>query len=75
MGIVFGILALSKIKETGQNGRGLAIAGIAIGGFLLVLATLGGILNAVGEFEHHDSGAPVGASLSVTSAEIPAMVA
>ncbi len=29
-GVIFGILALIRIKETGQPGRGLAIAGIII---------------------------------------------
>ena len=32
LGIVFGAIALSQIKVTGQHGRGLAIAGLAIGG-------------------------------------------
>jgi hypothetical protein len=40
LGIVFGAIALSQIKVSGQRGKGLAIAGLAIGscwfGFVLI---------------------------------------
>ena len=36
-GIVLGILALGQIRRTGQRGRGLAIAGVAISALWLVL--------------------------------------
>jgi hypothetical protein len=39
LGIVFGHIALSQIKRTGQGGRGLAIAGLIIG-YLLLLLTI-----------------------------------
>jgi hypothetical protein len=60
LGIIFGILALGKIKETGEGGRGLAIAGIAIGGVLIAFGIVFGILGAIGGSmeEHHYSGAP-----------------
>jgi Domain of unknown function (DUF4190) len=61
LGIIFGVLALGKIKQTGEGGRGLAIAGIAIGAVLIVFGIIGGILSVVsGSFEehHHYSGAP-----------------
>ncbi|WP_241010874.1 DUF4190 domain-containing protein [Mycobacterium camsae] len=32
LGVVFGIIALNQIKQNGQAGRGLALAGIIIGG-------------------------------------------
>ncbi|NHP16432.1 DUF4190 domain-containing protein [Rhodococcus sp. IC4_135] len=35
VGIILGIVALNQIKQTGQEGRGLAIAGIAIGAVFL----------------------------------------
>ena len=40
-GLIFGFVALHQIKETGQRGRGMALAGIIIGGILvaLVIAT------------------------------------
>ncbi|ORX03756.1 hypothetical protein AWC29_16960 [Mycobacterium triplex] len=64
LGIIFGIVALGKIKQTGEGGRGLAIAGIAIGAVLIVVGIVVGILSAItGSVEHdryHDrySGAP-----------------
>lgn len=36
VGIILGIVALGQIKQSGQEGRGLAIAGIAIGGAYVV---------------------------------------
>ncbi|BBX40392.1 DUF4190 domain-containing protein [Mycobacterium simiae] len=79
LGIIFGVLALGKIKETGQGGRGLAIAGIAIGSVLIVLLTIGGILRALGEFEHQDLGAPAPTVLTVdavpTASLAPALAA
>ena len=40
IGAVFGAVALSQIKRTNQQGRGLAIAGIAIGVTAAVLLVL-----------------------------------
>ena len=40
-GIVLGVIALNQIKHTGEHGRGLAIAGIAVGAVTLVLSLLG----------------------------------
>lgn len=37
VGIVLGIVALNQIKTSGEGGRGLAIAGIAVGAATLVL--------------------------------------
>lgn len=37
VGIVLGVLALDQTKRTGQQGRGLAIAGIAVGGVFVAL--------------------------------------
>ncbi len=39
-GIVLGIVALNQIKQSNEEGRGLAIAGIAIGGVLLFINLL-----------------------------------
>ncbi|OBK23550.1 hypothetical protein A5634_00375 [Mycobacterium asiaticum] len=36
VGPIFGIIALSQIKRTGEGGRNLAIAGITVGGVILV---------------------------------------
>jgi hypothetical protein len=32
LGVVFGIIALRQIKQTGQAGHGLALAGLIVGG-------------------------------------------
>ncbi|MDT5303262.1 MAG: hypothetical protein QOG79_6504 [Mycobacterium sp.] len=40
IGIVLGIVALNQVKATGANGRGLAIAGIAIGAGSLLISLI-----------------------------------
>ncbi|MFC6356909.1 DUF4190 domain-containing protein [Luethyella okanaganae] len=37
VGIVFGHISLAQIKKTGEQGRGLAIAGLIVGYVMLVL--------------------------------------
>jgi hypothetical protein len=37
VGIVLGVVALNQIKQTGQQGRGLALGGIIVGVVLIVL--------------------------------------
>ena len=46
LGLIFGFLALNQIQQTGQRGRGLAIAGIIIGAILVAIITASGIRNA-----------------------------
>jgi uncharacterized protein DUF4190 len=59
LGLIFGFVALSQIKQTGQRGRGMALAGVIIGGILIVLgiglAILGQIVKNT---PTKDSGAP-----------------
>ena len=43
VGIVLGILAINQIKQTRQNGHGLAVAGIAVGAVTLVISLIWGI--------------------------------
>ena len=38
LGLIFGFIALGQIKKTGQGGRGMALAGIIIGGVLVALS-------------------------------------
>ncbi len=38
VGIVLGVIALNQVKRTGQQGYGLAVAGIAVGAASLVLS-------------------------------------
>ena len=42
-GVICGHIAINQIKKTGENGRGLAIAGLVVG----YLGIVGGILLAV----------------------------
>jgi hypothetical protein len=59
LGLIFGFLALGQIKQTGQRGRGMAIAGIVIGGLVIALGVIFGILSAVAKHSPGgDSGAP-----------------
>lgn len=43
IGIVLGIIALNQIKTSGEGGRGLAIAGIAIGAVTFLISVVTGI--------------------------------
>lgn len=47
LGIVFGFIALNQIKERGQGGRGLALAGITIGIVAIVVAVIVAVIFAV----------------------------
>lgn len=40
LGIVFGHISLSQIKRTGEEGRGLAMAGLAIGYIMVITVVL-----------------------------------
>jgi hypothetical protein len=39
-GIIAGVIALGQIKRTGENGRGLAIAGIVIGAVYIAIVLI-----------------------------------
>ncbi|HEX2283679.1 MAG TPA: peptidylprolyl isomerase [Mycobacterium sp.] len=47
LGILFGHISLSQIKKTGEEGRGLAIAGLVIGYLVTLLTVLVIVLSAV----------------------------
>ena len=40
-GLICGIIALSQIKKTGEQGRGLALAGTILSGLFLLIAIVG----------------------------------
>jgi hypothetical protein len=50
LGIIFGSIALSRIRMTGQGGRGLAIAGIVLGScwlaLFVILFAIGAVIGA-----------------------------
>ncbi|HUE31797.1 MAG TPA: DUF4190 domain-containing protein [Mycobacterium sp.] len=59
LGIIFGFLALGQIRQSGQGGRGMAIAGIVIGVVVTAIVIVAGILGAMsGGMSHTSSGAP-----------------
>src|SRR3954452_18477994 len=47
LGIVFGHMSLSQIKKTGEEGRGLAIAGLVIGYLISALTVLVVVLSVL----------------------------
>ncbi|HWS92230.1 MAG TPA: DUF4190 domain-containing protein [Mycobacterium sp.] len=59
LGLIFGFIALNQIKQTGQGGRGMALAGIIIGGILAAIIIGLGTLRAAARHTHRvHSGAP-----------------
>jgi len=63
LGFIFGFIALSQTKRTGQNGRGMAIAGIV----LSALWTLGFVLLIVAAVESSTPSGPVTPTTSPTA--------
>jgi uncharacterized membrane protein len=47
VGIVLGVVALNQIKQTGQEGRGMALAGVIVGGVAVALWIIGIILYVI----------------------------
>jgi uncharacterized protein DUF4190 len=81
LGVIFGIIALNQIKSTGQPGRGMALAGLIIGGITTAFAVvLFFIVIIVGNRSEHertyDSSAPAVvisvAHQAVSSVMVPA---
>ena len=74
LGLVFGIIALNQIKQTGQGGRGMAIAGIVISSVLIalfiVVMIIAALLPSSDRTDHTDRGsAPI---VVLTTEEPPA---
>lgn len=78
LGIVFGHIALSQIKRTGEEGKGLAIAGLVIGYIFTAIAViwlvvfiifLGALGSAINDPTYYDSGY----TYSMAAAALPAV--
>ena len=76
LGLIFGFVALSQIKQTGQRGRGMAIAGIVIGGILIALMIgMGMFRGAARHTPHMGSGAPAAVMIVEPHAVSPTLAA
>lgn len=70
LGIIFGFVALSKIRKSGLRGKGLAIAGISLSGvwiLLVAVAVAGAIIQPSTPKGLSPGGSPGAASVSVFS--------
>lgn len=47
LSVIFGVMALSQIRRTGQRGRGLAVGGLAATGAWVVVLIIGAIVYAI----------------------------
>jgi hypothetical protein len=47
VGLILGVIALGQIKKTGEEGRGMALAGVIVGGVVTALMVVGIILYVV----------------------------
>lgn len=47
VGLVVSIIALAQIRRTGERGRGLAIAGVVVGGFWFALLAVALVVRVV----------------------------
>jgi hypothetical protein len=80
LGLVFGFIALNQIKQTGQSGRGMAIAGIVISGAIIamfvVFIIIGALLPSKDHTDHTYRGsAPAGVVLTTDQPPaLPALV-
>jgi hypothetical protein len=71
LGIVFGVIALNQIKQSGQSGRGMAIAGIAISGVIIAAGIVFGIIAALlpsrDHTDHHTYSGSAPTSVVITT--------
>lgn len=79
LGIVFGHIALSQMKRTGEDGRGLAIAGLVIGyiftgiallWIIVVIVFFGALGSALTDSNYYDSGYSYSMAKTAVSAAI-----
>jgi hypothetical protein len=56
LGIIFGAISLSRIRKSGQKGRGMAIAGIVLGSLWLVGIGAAVLVDTLGQADRADDG-------------------
>jgi hypothetical protein len=78
LGTIFGFIALNQIKQTGQGGRGLALAGMIISAviflgtvFLLILAAVVSTTST----DHYDRSGAAALAITVESQAVSHAVA
>jgi len=71
LSVIFGFVALSQIKRTGQKGRGMAIAGLIISGAWVVLLCAGVIIAAVfSSAQSRSSSTSLGDPVTITTTNV-----
>lgn len=48
VGVILGVIAMRETKQTGQQGHGLALAGVIVGGIVIAFMLIGFIFYVVG---------------------------
>jgi hypothetical protein len=60
VGVILGVIALGQIKKTGEEGRGMALAGVIVGGvmlaflIILVIVYIGFFAFLIGDASYYD---------------------
>jgi hypothetical protein len=71
LSVVFGCIALSQIRRTGERGRGLAIAGLALSGVWTALIIMGIVLAITTSADRDGTGTvTAGGSVSATALRV-----
>jgi hypothetical protein len=77
LGLIFGFISLNQIKQSGQSGRGLALAGIIIGALVIVGSIIYGIIAviAASNTQSTTSGAPAAVVITIDQPPVAAAFA
>lgn len=71
LSVIFGIIGLSQTTKTGQNGRGLALAGLILSGVWIVVAGVAVVVGVAVQATRDNGGSiDVGGDVSVTSLQV-----
>jgi Domain of unknown function (DUF4190)/Septum formation len=56
LAVIFGIVGLNQVRRTGQKGKGLAIAGLVLGGLWIAAIAVGVVVSALSEADRDSEG-------------------